>query len=182
MLHKFFTKLLKLLLRELPKSGILGTKLQRTQFTDSYTDMEALALIVDSNFSARQYKKIQSGAKHRNANIYPPYNRVLVAKKLCYPADEYISVTDTEIDVKLQNLLDLTSERIVEVNKEKLNNFTDEELLKIEMIVKYGMDGSTGNSEYHQKFENDDGSKSDSSIFMSSLVSIKAAFKTKVLF
>lgn len=149
---------------------------------NSYSDLEALALIVDNNFSTKQYKKLQLGAKKRNANIYPPYSKVLEAKKRCYPSDDFITVTDTEIDVKLQQLLDITAARIIEANESKLANFTDEELLNIEMIVKYGMDGSTGNPQYHQKFENDDGSKSDASIFMSSLVPIKAGTKNKVLF
>lgn len=148
----------------------------------AYTDMEALALMVDSDLSVSQYNSIQSGAKKRNANIYPPYNRVLAAKKTCYPADEFITISDTEIEINLQQLLNLTSERIVEVVEEKLNNFTDAELLDIEMTIKYGMDGSTGNSEFNQVFENDDGSKTDSSIFMSALVPIKAAWKEKVLF
>lgn len=91
-------------------------------------------------------------------------------------------VTDTEIDVKLQQLLDITSERIVEVNEKKLINFSNMELLNIEMTVKYGMDGSTGNSEYNQKFENDDGSKSDASIFMSSFVPIKAETNNNFFF
>lgn len=91
-------------------------------------------------------------------------------------------VTYTEIDVKLQQLLDITSERIVEVNEKKLINFSNMELLNIEMTVKYGMDGSTGNSEYNQKFENDDGSKSDASIFMSSFVPIKAETNNNFFF
>ena len=66
-----------------------------------YSDLEALALIVDGNFSVKQYKKLQSGAIQRNTNLYPPYKRVLAAKKRCYPPEQYITVTDIEIEVKL---------------------------------------------------------------------------------
>lgn len=47
----------------------------------AYTDVEAVALMVDCNLSVTQYNKLHSGAKMRNANIYPAYNRVLAAKK-----------------------------------------------------------------------------------------------------
>lgn len=112
----------------------------------SYTDMEALALMVDCDLSVSQYNKLQSGAKIRNANIYPAYHKVLEAKKSCYPADEFIVISETEIEIKLQHLLDITSERIFVVNEDKLINFTDAELLDIQMTYKYGMDGSTGNA------------------------------------
>lgn len=76
-----------------------------------YTPDEALALMVDTNLSVHQYNIIQHQAKSRNANIYPPYNRILKAKKMCYPMDESITVTDTGTNIKLQGLLDHTSAR-----------------------------------------------------------------------
>lgn len=79
-------------------------------------------------------------------------------------------------------MLDLTSERIIAVHEDMLINFTDAELLDIQMTFKYGMDGSTGNAEYNQVFDNDDGTKSDASLVMSCLVPIKATSKEKVLF
>lgn len=52
------------------------------------------------------------------------------------------------------------------MNKQKLINFTDEELLKVEIIVKYDMDRRTGNMEYRQTFSDDNGPKSDRHIYV----------------
>ena len=120
--------------------------------------------------------------KKRDANIYPPYYRLLIARKSCYPADEFVVISETEIKIKLQHLLDLTAERIIEVNEGKLINLTDAEFLYMEMTVEYGISHPFGNPEYNQIFENDDGTKTEASIFMSSLVSIRAASKQHVLF
>lgn len=76
-----------------------------------YTANEALALIVDANLSYHQYEIIHHQATSRNANIYPPYNRILDAKKECYPIEESISISDTRVNINLQNILDHTSER-----------------------------------------------------------------------
>lgn len=46
-----------------------------------YTALQALALLIDAQLSKAQYIRIQSGARERNANIYPPYYRILAAKK-----------------------------------------------------------------------------------------------------
>lgn len=47
----------------------------------TYTPDEALALYVDGNFTKHSYKLMQSGAKSRNANIYPTYDALFLAKK-----------------------------------------------------------------------------------------------------
>lgn len=66
---------------------------------------------------------------------------------------------------------------------EKIHDFTDDELLNIELIVKWGFDGTTGVREHKMKFDADDGTFSDKSIFVTSLVPIQAiAAEEKVLF
>lgn len=76
-----------------------------------YTSDEALALMMDTDLSTYQYHIIQQQAKERNANIYPPYYKILESKKLCYPTSESISITDTGVNIKLQGLLDHTAAR-----------------------------------------------------------------------
>lgn len=147
-----------------------------------YNDAEALALFIDAKLTKSQYIKIQSGAKERNAKLYPPYHHITEAKKSCYPDESGITVSDTCAEVRLQKLLDHTSKRIIDANEEVLDDFTDEELLNITLTVKWGMDGCTGNSEYNKKFENDDGSKNDGSVFITSLVPILAEANAKVFF
>lgn len=78
------------------------------------------------------------------------------------------------MEIKLQALLDHTSSRIVQATENNLSNFSDEELLEMVLTLKWGMDGSTGNSEYNQMFKDDDGTKTDASIFITSLVPIEA--------
>lgn len=53
---------------------------------------------------------------------------------------------------------------------------------QVVLLVKWGFDGSSGHAEYKQKFENDDGESSDSNMFITSLVPIKADVNGKVLF
>ena len=47
----------------------------------AYTSDEALGLYVDSGFSKNSYKLMQTGANIGNANIYPSYETLLLAKK-----------------------------------------------------------------------------------------------------
>ncbi|XP_055542921.1 uncharacterized protein LOC129728500 [Wyeomyia smithii] len=54
---------------------------------------------------------------------------LLIARKSYYPADEFAHISETENKIKLQHLLDLTAERIIEVNEGKLINLTDAEFL-----------------------------------------------------
>lgn len=55
------------------------------------------------------------GAKAREANIYPSYEKILLAKNNCYPKLESIEVSETAAQVKLQSLLDHTTIRIFDV-------------------------------------------------------------------
>jgi hypothetical protein len=52
-----------------------------------------------------------------NADIYPSYNNIREANQLCYPSKESFTVTDTLAEVKLQDLLDHTILRIVQVHE-----------------------------------------------------------------
>lgn len=64
------------------KSPTRASKLKKTlscpQVTPtSYTPEEALALYVDGRYTKNSYIRMQSGAKSKDANIYPPYNVLL---------------------------------------------------------------------------------------------------------
>ena len=47
-------------------------------------------------------------------DVYPPYDKVLKAKKNCYSAENLMTITDTRAEIKLQCLLDHTSRRLVQ--------------------------------------------------------------------
>ncbi|CAB3252735.1 unnamed protein product [Arctia plantaginis] len=70
----------------------------------------ALGILVDAKLSVEQYKIMRKGAKAVNSNLYPAYYLVQEAKTKCYPPEDSIEVTDTYAEIKLQALLNLTSE------------------------------------------------------------------------
>ncbi|KAG8195709.1 hypothetical protein JTE90_002972 [Oedothorax gibbosus] len=84
----------------------------------AYTPDEALSLIVDLSLGKDDYLNLREGAKVRGANIYPPYNVIANAKKLCYPPN--ITITETAAQIPLQDLLDLTVKRLSQVQSEIL--------------------------------------------------------------
>ncbi|KAG8179922.1 hypothetical protein JTE90_025247 [Oedothorax gibbosus] len=118
----------------------------------AYTPDEALSLIVDLSLGKDDYLNLREGAKVRGANIYPPYNVIANAKKLCYPPN--ITITETAAQVPLQDLLDLTVKRLSQVQSEVLLQHALGEVTEIQMIYKWGLDGSGGHSIYKQSFMN----------------------------
>jgi len=71
---------------------------------------EALCLLLDARLTKASYQIIRNQATEKGFDIYPPYNDVRDAKLLCYPAD--ISVSDFSAEIKLQALVNHTSNRI----------------------------------------------------------------------
>jgi len=84
-----------------------------------YSEVEALALIINYRFSVDHYQTLRIGAKDR-ADIYPNYHRILNAKALCYP--ENIVITNKSAEVQLQSLLDHTISRLANVCRSVLNS------------------------------------------------------------
>lgn len=83
-------------------------------------------------------------------------------------------ITETDAIVKLQALLDHTADRIVKL-QEKTLNFLKKycEVINLKLIVKWGCDGSSGMSNYKQKFTKSSDTISDPSIFVTSLVPVR---------
>ena len=148
-----------------------------------YTPDEALAFLLDSDLTKAQYNRMRLGAKQRNVDLYPSYKRVLEAKKKCYPDKSAVTISETDMKITLQALLDHTAERIIYSLADSLEKFSNDELNNVVLFVKYGCDGSSGYSEFNQRYSNDtDGTKSDSHIFVTSIVPIKATTENKILF
>lgn len=94
---------------------------------------------------------MQDAAKMHNSILYPYYGSITNARKDCYLKN--IIITEAYPEVPLQSLLDHTilrilrhQEKIITVGKNSLNN--------LNLLVKWGCDGTSGISEYKQKFEN----------------------------
>lgn len=111
---------------------------------------------------------MQSGAKIRNANIYPSYDALLLAKKKCYPIG--VQISDLFAEVPLQSLVDHTVMRIVAAQKEEFINLNEE---TITAVYKWGCDGSSGHSTYHQSFSDTESKKTDDHLFAVCIVPLQ---------
>lgn len=58
-----------------------------------YSADEALALYIDARMTKESYLLVRHGAKDRNSDIYPSYDRLLEARKECYPDGIVINET-----------------------------------------------------------------------------------------
>lgn len=134
----------------------------------------ALGLMVDAKLSVEQYNIIRQLAKSVNCNLYPPYYLVQEAKTKCYPPEEFITVSDTSAEVQLQPLLDLTIKRICEVQEDVIEQIgTSGSTLQLQLISKWGCDGSSAQSRYKQRLSGGDSEFSDENLFSISLVPLR---------
>lgn len=125
---------------------------------------EALALVVNKRFSTQQYTAIREQLKSKGLDVYPPSYLVANAKGTCYPSQESITVTDTSAEISLQPLLDLTIRRICTVQAEVLQQLPT--LTNLRLISKWGCDGSSAQSRYKQKINEDStANTSDENLF-----------------
>lgn len=115
---------------------------------------EALAYYVDSKCTSHSYKQTRKWSLKAGHQVFPSYHSLCKSKKLCYPSDEHISVTETRAEIKLQAILDKTTERLIEAQSEVLKNVPSNS--SFTLISKWGCDGSSGHSTYKQIFENSD--------------------------
>ncbi|KYN14460.1 hypothetical protein ALC57_13337, partial [Trachymyrmex cornetzi] len=108
-----------------------------------YTSEEALAFILNAGMSKDMYIQTRLGAKKRNADIYPSYERVREVKRQCYP--QGVTITEKGAHIPLQNLLNHTITRLIKCIT------IPPSVKRIQLISKWGYDGSSGHSEYMQK-------------------------------
>lgn len=132
----------------------------------------ALAFFIDAGFTKEMWRKLRIYSK-KYGNYFPEYRHILEEKKKCYPEPEScIEVTEMAATVRLQNLLDHTAKQIMATKSvEELQNHQGKELV---LISKWGMDGSSGHSQYKQGFQ-DNKDATDSSLFSIALVPINLA-------
>lgn len=112
-----------------------------------YSDDQALSLFIEGKFTKFQYNLMRSQAKELGSNLYPSYDRVLEAKRQCYPNG--IKITDSSAEVFVQSLLNHTASRLLKTCETVLNQL-DSSTRAFELIVKWGFDGSSGHSQYKQ--------------------------------
>lgn len=141
-----------------------------------YTSDKALSLVIELDLSKSDYQKLRNSAREQRSKLFPPYNVIYQAKLQCYPPKSDITVTECSAEVKLQSLLDHTIQRILLLQDEVIKSLCKERkesVRNLNLICKWGCDGTSGQNAYKQRFSDDDGSKSDANIFFTSLVPLQ---------
>lgn len=129
----------------------------------------ALSLFTQAKLTKFQYEVIRAATKKAGHDIFPSYKKITLAKKNCYPGG--IRISETSSEVPLQNLLDHTVERIFKTKtEEELDGLNGRNLI---LHVKWGFDGASGQNEFSQAFSSENEQKSDSNLFMTSLVPLR---------
>lgn len=129
----------------------------------------ALSDVVEGKMTYHSYQVVRLRAKSCGLPLYPSYRHVLEAKKRTYPPN--ITISETSADVKLQSLLDHTSERILIVQKDVIEALHANTASNMRFIFKWGCDGSSGQSEYKQLFAEEN--QSDANVFLTSIVPLQ---------
>lgn len=100
------------------------------------TPVQVLAMFAEANLSRGWYEIIQRATM----GILPCYSLVQKAKEKSYP--KTINVTESCAEVNLQDLLDHTSLRLCQYLDEVFDRLTEEEKHNLELVSKWGCDGS----------------------------------------
>lgn len=135
-----------------------------------YSPEEALAFMISNDLTKKQYKAILKSTKSRNCNIYPSYHKILAAKNAAYPPD--LVIHEKLCEVPLQSMLHHFSHRLftaLNLPEEYLHN--NGQIMDCELICKYGCDGSSGHSNYKQKWTEEN--LQDSSMFLTAIVPLR---------
>lgn len=138
------------------------------------SSLKALSMFVEADLSRKQYEII----RNTNKKYYPCYSLIQKEKINCYPPKSSITVTETIAEVNLQDLLNHTVTRLLTYLKEILSHLTEEELSALNLIYKWGCDGSQ-QSQFKQKMQNED--YTDSNIFQSCLVPLQLKCRSKIV-
>ncbi|CAL1672299.1 unnamed protein product [Lasius platythorax] len=131
----------------------------------------ALSVLVEFKLSKSQYQGLRSVSKENHCKLYPPYKKVTQAKSRCYPPCTAINITESSAEVHLQALLDHTVERILFLQNDVIRSLSQKCVSNMNFICKWGCDGSSGQSQYKQTFNDD--SISDANVFFTSVVPLQ---------
>lgn len=164
---------------KLVKEAALSTPTRASKYRKKFnittetplTSEGALSLLIELKLSKSQYQGLRQTSLQQNCRLYPSYKKLLEAKNFCYPPRSAIKISENCAEVKLQQLLNHTAERIIKTQKTVVDILNTEDLQNLKLFLKWGCDGSSGQSEYKQTFEGE--GISDASVFLTSLVPLK---------
>lgn len=130
-------------------------KKQKVTFLHRHTPETALAYMLEQNFTKEGYTLNDSDARDKGARIYPCYKKLDAPKAECRPKNT-TQLSENEVFVPLQNVLDKTSERLVEALQWPADHY--------ELHVSLGFDSSASHLSPNQSFEKKEKKKIDSSV------------------
>lgn len=123
---------------------------------------KALALFLDMDLSFRQYELMRTVANAAHKQCFPSYYALQNAKKKYIP--DSVLVSETSVEIQLQNFLNMTAKSYLD-----LYNIKSKDDLICD--IKWGFDGSSGHSNYKQKFNDPD--SNDEFLFIVSFVPLR---------
>lgn len=160
-----------------PTKPSKAIKRLKTDSPIQLTAEEAYGVMLDTGISINGYMKLRSICIRNNSAIFPSYNKIRPVKKAIRPKPEDLTVSDLYAKVKLQSLLDLTISRIIELQDQTpsvLQQILQNGSSEFTLICSWGFDGSTGQSNYKQKYSNETfGPELDSSLFATTLIPLQ---------
>ncbi|KAK3918280.1 Early transcription factor 82 kDa subunit [Frankliniella fusca] len=113
--------------------------------------------------------------KRNHPELLPPYKAVHDASEKCSPSDSALILTESDVQISIQALLDITLARMIEIDDVKKallrSESSDSTTIHLEMVCKWGFDGSSGHSRYKQKTT---GEMTDGSIFLSCFAPLRS--------
>lgn len=129
------------------------------------TQDAALVKFVDLDLTREKYRKLRFGIEE----VFPPYKDVLAAKKRCYPTN--IEITESSARISLQSMVDHSVQRLLQAHGALLEQIDVNKRNALQIIFKWGCDGSSGQSVYKQAANEAD--FDDSETFVVSIVPLQ---------
>lgn len=123
---------------------------------------DALALYLNLDISERKYNILRKAVNVLHPHCFPSLYSLRNQKQKLVPT---VTATETSAEVDLKSIMRLTTERVLDLCK------VQDKMCKLQLIGKWGMDGSSGHSRYKQKFSNAD--QTDEFMFFIAFVPIK---------
>lgn len=146
------------------------------------TPAEALAFLLEHNFTKDQYCAIRNESKVRNCDIYPHYNEVAAEKLKCRP--QAIELSEKFAKASLESVLLHTVTRIVEMQTDVLETVMAQKnvnSINADFILSYGFDCSSGHAQYKQVFSNPSiSNNTDSSLLATTLIPLRLLLSSEI--
>lgn len=94
----------------------------------------ALAFYLENDYTFKQYHALVKDSRKIKCTIYPAYEFIKEAKAQCKPPSSSYSISETEVCIPLQSMLNKTAERLCESVANAWDEF-DLCNLEMEMVV-----------------------------------------------